>query len=58
VVAVDAAEFFTSWTFMALMVGLLCFFVLCFFVLLIPILIILAIIFVRRANRDQSTERE
>ena len=49
----EAADFFTSWTFMALMAGLLC-----FFVLLIPIFIILAIIFVRRANRDQSMERE
>jgi hypothetical protein len=46
-------EFFTSWTFIALMAGLLC-----FFVLLIPFFIILAIIFVRRANRDKSPERE
>jgi hypothetical protein len=46
-------EFLTSWTFMILMAGLLC-----FFVLLIPVMIIVAIIFVRRANRDNSTDRD
>jgi hypothetical protein len=53
VVDVDLTEFLTSWTFMFLMAGLLC-----FFVLLIPVIIILAIIFVQRANRDNSTDRD
>ena len=43
----DAAEFMTSWTFMIIMVGLLC-----FFVLLIPIGIVLAIVFANRAQRE------
>jgi hypothetical protein len=46
--AVDSAsEFFTSWTFMIIMAGMLC-----FLLLLIPIGIILAIVFVNRAQRE------
>lgn len=52
-VAVDAMEFFTSWTFLLIMAGLLC-----FFALLIPIFIVLAIVFVRRAQRDNAANRD
>ena len=41
-------EFMTSWTFMIIMAGLLC-----FFVLLIPLGIVLAILFVNRAQREK-----
>jgi hypothetical protein len=50
---VDATEFFTSWTFLLIMAGLLC-----FFVLLLLILIVLAIVFVTRANRENAANRE
>lgn len=46
-------EFFESWTFMAIMAGLLC----CF-VLLIPAGILLAIFFVQRADRENRDRRE
>jgi hypothetical protein len=42
-------EFLTSWTFMLLMVGLLC-----LFVLLIPIGITAAILLARRAGRENQ----
>jgi hypothetical protein len=40
-------DFLTSWTFMLLMLGLLC-----LFVLLIPIGVLVAIVLARRAGRD------
>lgn len=46
-------EFFESWTFMAIMAGLLC-----FFVLLIPLGILLAIFIVHRANRENRDRGE
>jgi hypothetical protein len=54
--AVDSAsEFFTSWTFMIIMAGMLC-----FLLVLIPIGIILAIVFANRAQREnrQLLDRE
>lgn len=49
----DAMEFFTSWTFMLIMAGLLC-----LVVILIPILIVLAIVFASRAQRDNASNRD
>lgn len=49
----EASEFLTSWTFMIIMAGLLC-----FFVLLIPIGIVLAILFANRAQRENRERRD
>jgi hypothetical protein len=46
-------DFFTSWTFMLLMLGLLC-----LLALLIPIGIIVAIVLARRAGRDNQDTGE
>jgi glycopeptide antibiotics resistance protein len=46
-------DFLTSWTFMAIMAGLLC-----LLVLLIPVGILLAILFVRRADRENRDRRD
>jgi hypothetical protein len=46
-------EFLTSWTFMLLMLGLLC-----LLVLLIPLGIVLAIVLARRADRANRGVRE
>jgi hypothetical protein len=48
---VDALEFMTSWTFMLIMLGLLC-----FLILMVPLGIVLLVLFLRRANRDASQQ--
>ena len=49
----SSMEFFTSWTFILIMAGLLC-----LVALLIPIFIVLAIVFVRRAQRENAANRD
>lgn len=53
----DASEFLTSWTFMAIMAGLLC-----VLVLLIPLGILLgillAIFFIHRVDRENRDRRD
>ncbi len=47
----DATEFFQSWTFMAIMAGLLC-----FLIVFVPLGIVLFILFLRRASRPDQDQ--